>query len=121
MPEVTKEQAGAYRQIGERLRISRAPGKGETLSERQRARGGRYLDEDEPTMITLEEGDQVDVDFLIKVGAIEPKAEPARAQPKGRAKRVRKSRAKPAQVEEPSLPDNVGEPSEQETEEVGSG
>lgn len=28
-------------------------------------------------MLTLKEGDQVDVDFLIAVGAIEPKAEAA--------------------------------------------
>jgi hypothetical protein len=120
MPEVTRAQAGTYRQIGPRLRITRGPGKGETLSERPQNRGGRYLDQDEPTMVTFHIGDQVDVDFLIQVGAIEPKAETAKAQPKARSKTRRKSRAKPRPVEAVAPPDMVAA-ADPELQEVDSG
>lgn len=63
-----------YRQLAHRLRITR-PGKPDKVSERpregsQKAGWGRFLDDDKPTLITIEPGDQVDVAFLLQVGAI---------------------------------------------------
>lgn len=83
MAEVSAEQAGTYRQIGERIRINHGPGKGETLSERPRHESGRYLDEDKPTTISFKQGDLVDVDFLLAIGAIEPLPAPKKGAKDG--------------------------------------
>lgn len=80
MPEVTKEQAGTYRQISEKLRVNHGPGKGETTNSRPRSRAGVYLDGTEPTLLTLHEGDLVDLPFLIGIGALEPYEPPAPAK-----------------------------------------
>lgn len=86
MAEVTKEQAGVYRQVAHRLRIQGAPGKPDRISERPRHKASRrFLDSDEdPTLVKLREGDPVDVDFLLGIGAIEPH-QPRKASKKGAA------------------------------------
>lgn len=69
---------GTYIQIAHRLRIQRGPGRPDKLSERPRAgsreRGwGAFTDSpDKPTLITFDEYDQVDVDALLRSGAIVP-------------------------------------------------
>lgn len=74
-----------FRQWSHRLRIQQ-PGKPDRISERPR-RGNRdkgwgdFLDSDEhPTLVTFEPGDQVDVAFLIKTGAISPYTPPQPAK-----------------------------------------
>lgn len=80
-----------YRQIAHKLRIARGPGNPDRLSARprqgNRERGwGAYLDSDDaPTLVTFEPGDLVDVDALLRSGAIAPYTPPAvvPATPKG--------------------------------------
>ncbi len=75
-----------YRQITHKLRIYRGPGRGEKVSERPRGKNGAYQDSEEnPTLITLDEYDQVDVTKLLAAGIIAeyrpPK--PPKAKPQG--------------------------------------
>lgn len=84
---VTPEQAGTYRQIAHKLRIQAGPGKPDRLSERPRARSGRYLDEDNPTMVELYEGDLVDVPSLIQQGGLERVEPPRKEAASGKAGR----------------------------------
>ena len=77
---VTAEQAGTYKQIAHRLRIHDAQGVS-VNHERPRTgtKGdwGAYLDSDEePTLITLNAGDQVDVPALLSAGGIQPYTNP---------------------------------------------
>jgi hypothetical protein len=64
-----------YRQITHRLRIHGA--KGERTSERPRqgsrkAGWGEYTDSDEqPTLVEFQDGDKVDLAFLLQIGAIQ--------------------------------------------------
>ena len=72
MALVTPDEAGTYRQLSHRLRISgRREGR---VSERRRdERSGRFLDSDEePTLITFAVGEPVDIPFLLQIGAIAP-------------------------------------------------
>lgn len=71
---VTAEQAGTYRQIVEKLRVQRGPGKPDTTSVRPRnQKTGRWLDSDQdPTLIVLHKGDQADIEFLVRIGALAP-------------------------------------------------
>lgn len=83
---VTKAQAGTYRQIAHRLRIHDATGASRD-SERPRAgtRGNwrHYLDsDDEPTLLELREGDRVDIESLMRAGAIVPYQPPKRRAPR---------------------------------------
>ncbi len=68
-----------YRQITHKLRIHRGPGRGERLSERPRDdRTRRFLDSPErPTLVQFDEGDRVDVAWLLAIGAIAPWEPPA--------------------------------------------
>lgn len=70
-PTVTAEQAGVYKQIAHKLRIQ---GRVPETSERPRSTRGakRYLDADNPTLITFVVGDTADVPRLLRLGAIEP-------------------------------------------------
>ena len=67
-----------YRQVTHKLRMQRGPGRPDKNSERpregSRAEGwGRFLDTDAaPTLITFDEYDQVDIDALLRLGAIVP-------------------------------------------------
>ena len=62
-----------YRQIAHRLRIQRGPGRPDKVSERPRKdKRGPFLDGNDPTLIEIEEGDRVDVGFLLRTGALEP-------------------------------------------------
>jgi len=66
--------AQVYRQLTHRIRIQRGPGRPDKVSERPRDDvTGRFLDSDEePTLITFEEDDDVDIPWLLKIGAIVP-------------------------------------------------
>ena len=85
-PTVTAEQAGTYRQVTHKLRVQ---GRVPETSERPRSTRGakRYLDLDNPTLITFKEGDVADVPRLLRMGAIEtwtpggPAATPASGPP----------------------------------------
>ena len=80
-----------YRQIAHRLRIQRGPGNPDRISERPRAGSkgnwGAFLDSDaEPTLITFDDLDQVDVAALLASGAIQaytPPAAPVKLPTKG--------------------------------------
>jgi len=67
-----------YRQMAHRLRIQRGPGRPDRVSERPRKGNrsfgwGEYADSDEqPTLITFDEHDRVDVPALLAIGAIVP-------------------------------------------------
>jgi hypothetical protein len=61
-----------YRQLTQRLRVQR-PGRPDLVSERPREEGGarRFLDSDAaPTLVTFEDGELVDVAWLLRIGAI---------------------------------------------------
>lgn len=65
-----------FRQVSHRLRIQRGPGRTDKVSERPRVgsreRGwGDYRD-GAPTLITFDEHDRVDVEDLLRIGAIVP-------------------------------------------------
>lgn len=61
-----------FRQITHRLRVQRGPGRPHLESERPRdEKSGRFLDDDDPTIVTFDEHCQVDVDSLLAIGAIE--------------------------------------------------
>lgn len=68
---VTVAEAGKYKQLTHRLRISR-PGKPDRVSERPRNQAGEFTDGEAGTTVELLEGDAVDVAFLVQVGAVEP-------------------------------------------------
>ena len=63
-----------YRQITHRLRIQRGPGRTDKISERPRnLMTGDFLDDaSNPTLITFDEYDQVNIPYLLTLGAIEP-------------------------------------------------
>ena len=62
-----------YRQITHRLRIQRGAGRPDLVSERPRKQPrGRFLDEDNPTLVEFDEHCQVDAEELLKMGAIVP-------------------------------------------------
>lgn len=66
-----------YRQIAHKLRIDMGPGKPDFVSERpRRLRDGAFLDLDEDgqssTRVEIPDGARVDVDELVRIGAIEP-------------------------------------------------
>lgn len=70
-----------YRQNSHKLRIHH-PGRPDRMSVRPRGgsreRGwGRFLDEDNPTLVSFEEGDQVDVASMLRIGAIAEIPQPA--------------------------------------------
>ena len=72
-----------FRQVTHRLRIQRGPGNPDRVSERpregSRERGwGAYLDTDNPTLVTFDALDQVDVGSLLGIGAIMPHETPRR-------------------------------------------
>lgn len=73
-----------YRQIVHRLRIQRGPGQPDKVSERPREgsrdRGwGKYRDSDDaPTLITFDKHDRVNVEKLLRIGAIVPYEPPKR-------------------------------------------
>ena len=68
-----------YRQRAYKLRIHRREGgERESIRPRVEDKDGRwrYLDEDNPTLIELDERDLVDIDALLASGAIVPYAAP---------------------------------------------
>ena len=75
---VPKDLTGTYRQIAHKLRWTKdAPPRPDTNSERpRRGKRGPYLDEDDPTLVTFEEDDAVNVPALLAQGAIEPYTPP---------------------------------------------
>ena len=61
-----------YRQLTQRLRIQRGPGRTDKISERPRnLMTGDFQDDANPTLITFDAYDQVNIPFLLSVGAIE--------------------------------------------------
>lgn len=72
-----------FRQLSHRLRISR-PGQPDRISERPRdPKSLRYQDSDAtPTLVSFEAGDQVDVEQLLRIGAIVPYMPPKLAKGK---------------------------------------
>lgn len=89
---VTAAQAGIYRQIAHKLRIQgrrdlngpehagTSRGATSETNVRPRERGGRYLDSDAaPTLIELRAGDPVDVESLLRSGALQPWTPPVAA------------------------------------------
>ena len=68
-----------YRQIAHRLRVQRGPGRPDLVSERPRHKdSGRVLDSDEkPTLISFDEYCLIDLDGLVRLGAIAIYAPPA--------------------------------------------
>lgn len=76
---VEKQHTGTYRQVAHKLRIQKDPGCGphkESVRPRKGKRGP-YLDsDDEPTLITFDEDDAVDVERLLAIGAIKPYSPP---------------------------------------------
>ena len=71
-----------YRQISRKLRIQRGPGRPDKVSERpsrENKAGVRvYLDSDEaPTLIEFDEFDIVDIDQMLRIGAIAAWSPPA--------------------------------------------
>lgn len=75
-----------YRQITHRLRVQRGPGRPDFVSERPRdPKSGKYLD-DGPPLIEFDAHCQVDVESLIRSGALAREPEPtAPAKAKGAA------------------------------------
>ena len=74
-----------YRQITHRLDFYKGVGKDRVrvVSERPRDQPtGRYLDDDAPTLVTIDDSCDVDVDWLLKLGAIEPLPAPVRRSAK---------------------------------------
>lgn len=78
-----------YRLITPRLRVQRGSGNEDLVVERPKVTQGKgsknertiFKDSDEePTLVEFDELCQVDVDFLLKIGAIAPYAKPAKAQ-----------------------------------------
>lgn len=59
-----------YRQLAQKLRWSRGPGLGDMVSERPRNRAGEFLDEDAPTMVEIGPDAPVNVEQLLRTGAI---------------------------------------------------
>lgn len=64
-----------YRQISKRLRIQRGPGNPDKVNERpmktNRDGTDRWFDSvDKPTVVVFDEFDQVDVPFLLSIGAL---------------------------------------------------
>lgn len=80
-----------FRQLSARLRVQRGPGRPDLVSERPRERradgsAGRYLDSPEqPTLITFDEYCQVDVEALLRIGAIAPYTPPTEEAGDGEA------------------------------------
>lgn len=69
---VPKELTGTYRQVAWKLRIQKDVGAGphkESVRPRKGKRGP-YLDDDEPTLIEIEEDDAIDVESLLAQGGI---------------------------------------------------
>lgn len=63
-----------YRQLAQRIRVQR-PGRPDLVSERPREAAGqrRFKDSDEaPTLVTFDDDDLVDVERLLRIGAIAP-------------------------------------------------
>ena len=74
--------AGTYVQLSRGLRISRGAGQPDRLSQRPMGedRKGRFFKDDpttNPTLVTFEIGDQVDVASLLRIGAILPYQAPS--------------------------------------------
>lgn len=79
---VSKEQAGTYRQLAQRLRVQRGAGQPDAILERPRdKRTKTFLDGDSPTLVTFAAGDQVDVAFLLSIGALATYNPPQPARP----------------------------------------
>ena len=81
-----------YRLIGGLpLRIPRGPGKPDRVVARPRdERTKQFADSDDtPTLVTFEDGDQVDIEFLLNIGSIVPYNAPAKAE----VKRIEKEQA----------------------------
>lgn len=75
MSVVTAEQAGTYIQVAKKLRINH-PGRPDVVSARPTDPRTRQLTDDPdtaPTLVTLSEGDVVDVPALLATGGIRPR------------------------------------------------
>lgn len=60
-----------YRQLSRRLRVAMGPGHVDFVSERPMdSQRERFLDEPDGTTVEFPEGAQVDIPFLLRVGAI---------------------------------------------------
>jgi len=87
---VTPEQAGTYRQIAHRLRNHPATGphrESERIGKLRREGGREWFEYDGDLLVELYEGDQVDVEMLLRQRAIErytPEPEPAVETPEPR-------------------------------------
>lgn len=76
---VAKDHTGTYRQVAHKLRIQKDPGCGPHKESARPRKGkrGPYLDsDDEPTLITIDADDAVDVPRLLAQGAIVPYSPP---------------------------------------------
>lgn len=75
-----------YRQVAMRLRVQRGPGNPDLVSERPHTKDAEgnpiYQDEDEPTLITFDVDCQVDIEKLLKQGAIVPHTARRKPAPK---------------------------------------
>lgn len=88
---MSSKKPTVYRQVTIRLRIQRGPGRPDLVTERayrvDRGTGRTvFLDEigkAEPTLVEFDEHCQVDVEHLLKLGAIEP-WRPAKKAKKGK-------------------------------------
>ena len=67
-----------YRVVTRRLRVQRGPGRHDLVAERPMNKAEtRYIDsDDKPTLITFDEHCQVDIPWLLRLGAIVPYTPP---------------------------------------------
>ena len=66
-----------YRQITYKLRVQRGPGRPDLVSERPRNKKGEYTDDKKPKLVSFDEHCRVDVERLLRIGAIEEYTPPA--------------------------------------------
>lgn len=89
---VTAAQAGStYRLLTAGIRVQRGAGNPDLVATRPRnSRTGPFTDsEAKPTLVTFAEGDQADIEFLLRIGAIAPHS-PTAATDKSTVRRSRR-------------------------------
>lgn len=82
---VDKKHVGTYRQVAWKLRIHKDDGPDKVSERPRQGKRGPFKDLDEPTLVEIEADDNINVEALLRQGAIEPYTppKPKRATKKG--------------------------------------